>query len=54
MDGNLQNAAENAGQIVYRADSHILERLEVEKVPCAITQEGVKLKVKGIPVNLYN
>ena len=50
-DGNLQRAAETAEQMVYRVDSHILERLGIEKVPSLITQEGVRLKVEEIPVN---
>src|ERR1700757_4572645 len=39
-EGNLQRGMETAGQMVYRADNHILERLGVEKVPSVITQEG--------------
>lgn len=49
-DGNLQRAAEKIGQMVYKADSHMLERLGVEKVPSVITEEGTKLRVEEIPV----
>ncbi|HWP91768.1 MAG TPA: hypothetical protein VNN20_06190 [Thermodesulfobacteriota bacterium] len=49
-DGNLPRAAEKIGQMVYKGDSHILERLGVERVPSVITQEGVRLKVEEIPV----
>ena len=50
-DGNLPRAAEKAGQMVYKADSHILDRLGVEKVPSIITQEGVRLKVGELTIN---
>lgn len=50
-DGNLPKAAEKIGQMVYKADSHILERLGIKKVPSLITQEGVMLKVEEIPIN---
>jgi hypothetical protein len=50
-DGNLPKAAEKIGQMVYRADNHILERLGIERVPSVITQEGVRLKVEEIPTN---
>jgi hypothetical protein len=50
-DGNLQRAAETAGQMVYKADNHILERLGAERVPSVITQERVRLKIEEIPVN---
>jgi len=48
-DGNLPRAAEKIGQMVYRADNRILERLGVERVPSVITQEGTKLRVEEIP-----
>lgn len=50
-DGNLPKAAEKIGQVVYRADNRILERLGVERVPSVITQEGTKLRVEEIPIN---
>ena len=50
-DGNLPKGAEKIGQMVYRADNRILERLGVEKVPSVITQEGGRLKVEEIPTN---
>ena len=50
-DGNLTRAAEKIGQMMYRADNRILDRLGVEKVPSVITQEGVRLKVEEIPTN---
>jgi conjugal transfer pilus assembly protein TraW len=49
-DGNLTKAAEKIGQMVYKGDSHILERLGVERVPSVITQEGTKLRVEEILV----
>jgi len=50
-DGNLKRASTTLGQMVYRADRNILERLGVEKVPSVITQEGERLRVEEIVVN---
>lgn len=47
-DGNIQKASSLAGQIVYKATPFILRRLQVEKVPSLVTQEGKKLRVKEI------
>ena len=35
-----------AGQIVYKASPFMLRRLQIEKVPSIVTQEGKKLRVK--------
>jgi len=45
-DGNLNRASTTLGQMVYRADKGILDRLGVEKVPSVITQEGERLRVE--------
>jgi len=50
-DGNLKRASTTLGQMVYRADRNILERLGVERVPSVITQEGEKLRVEEIVFN---
>ena len=47
-DGNIQKASSLAGQIVYKATPFILRRLQIEKVPSLVTQEGRKLRVKEI------
>jgi len=48
-DGNLERASSIAGQMVYRADKNILDRLGVERVPSVITQDGERLKVEEVP-----
>jgi hypothetical protein len=44
--GNLKRARTTLGQMVYRADRDILDRLGVERVPSVITQEGERLRVE--------
>ena len=45
-DGDIKRASSVAGQIVYKASPFMLKRLQVEKVPSTVTQEGQKLRVK--------
>ncbi len=47
-DGDIKRASSLAGQIVYKASPFMLRRLQVEKVPSLVTQEGRKLKVKEV------
>jgi hypothetical protein len=49
--GNLERASSIAGQMVYRADKNILDRLGVERVPSVITQDGERLRVEEIPIS---
>ena len=48
IDGDIKKASSLAGQAVYRASPLILRRLQVEKVPSRVTQEGQKLRVEEI------
>lgn len=48
-DGNLKRASTIVGQMVYRADKSILDRLGVERVPSVVTQEGERLRVVEVP-----
>ena len=45
-DGDIQRASSLASQAVYKASPFMLKRLQVEKVPSLVMQEGRKLKVK--------
>ena len=45
-DGDIQRASSLAGQSVYKASPFMLRRLQVEKTPSVVTQEGRKLKVE--------
>ena len=47
-DGDIQRASSLTGQIVYKANPFILKRLQIEKVPSLVEQEGRKLKVREI------
>ena len=49
-DGNIQRSSLQAGQIVYRANRFILQRLQIEKVPALVTQDRQKLRVQEIVV----
>ncbi len=48
--GNLKRVSTTLGQMVYRADKHILDRLGVEKVPSVITRHGERLRVEEIEI----
>ncbi len=45
-DGDIRRASSLAGQMVYKASSFMLKRLQIEKVPSIVTQEGGKLRVE--------
>ena len=45
-DGNIRRASSLAGRMVYKASPFMLRRLQIEKVPSLVTQEGKKLRVK--------
>ncbi len=45
-DGDIRRASSLAGEVVYKASPFILRRLQIEKVPSIVTQEGQKLRVK--------
>lgn len=45
-DGDVRAASSLAGRMVYRASPFILERLQVQKTPSLVTQEGLRLRVK--------
>ena len=45
-NGDIRRASLLAGQIVYKASPFMLRRLQIEKVPSIVTQEGKKLRVK--------
>ncbi len=45
-DGDVRAASSLAGRTVYRANPLILERLQVDKTPSLVTQEGLRLRVK--------
>ena len=47
-DGNIQKASSLAEQIVYKATPFMIRRLQIEKVPSLVTQEGQKLMIKEI------
>ncbi len=45
-DGDIRRASSLAGRMVYKASPFMLRRLQVEKVPSLVTQEGRRLRVK--------
>ena len=45
-DGDIKRASSLADQAVYKASPFMLRRLQIEKVPSIITQEGKKLRVE--------
>ena len=45
-DGDIRRASSLAGQIVYKANPFMLTRLQIEKVPSMVTQEGRKLRIE--------
>ena len=45
-DGDIRKASLLAGRMVYKASPFMLRRLQVEKVPSLVTQEGRKLRVE--------
>ncbi len=45
-DGDIQRASLLAGQMVYKASPFVLRRLQIEKVPSLVTQEGRKLRIE--------
>lgn len=45
-DGDVQRASSLAGRMVYKASPFMLRRLQIEKVPSLVTQEGRKLRVR--------
>ena len=47
-DGDIQRASSLAGQIVYGASPFMLRRLQIEKVPSLVTQDGRKLRVEEL------
>lgn len=47
-DGDVRRASSLAGRMVYKATPFMLRRLQVEKVPSLVTQEGRKLRVREI------
>ena len=50
-DGDIRSASSLAGQIVYKASPFMLRRLQVEKVPSLVTQQGRKLSVEEMFLN---
>ncbi len=49
-DGDAERSSLQAGQSVYRTSRLILQRLQIEKVPSLVTQDGQKLRVQEIVV----
>lgn len=47
-DGDIRRASLLAGQPAYKASPFILRRLQIEKVPSLVVQQGKKLKVREI------
>ena len=45
-EGDIKRASSLAGQPVYKASPFMLRRLQIEKVPSLVTQEGRKLRVE--------
>lgn len=45
-DGDIRRASSLAGRMVYKATPFILRRLQIEKVPSLVTQEGRKLRIE--------
>jgi len=45
-DGDIRRASLVAGQMAYKASPFILRRLQIEKVPSLVTQEGRRLRVR--------
>ena len=46
IDGDIRRASLVAGRMVYKASPFMLRRLQVEKAPSLVTQEGRKLRVR--------
>jgi len=47
-DGDIKKASLIAGQVVYKASPFVLRRLQIEKAPSLVTQEGKQLKIREI------
>ena len=47
-DGDIRRASLLAGKMVYKASPFMLRKLQIEKVPSLVTQEGRKLRVEEI------
>ena len=47
-DGDIQRASSLASQAVYKASPFMLKRLQVEKVPSLVMQEGRKLRIREV------
>ncbi len=47
-NGDIRRASLLAGQTVYKATPFMLRRLQIEKVPSLVTQEGRKLRVEQV------
>ena len=47
-DGDIRRASLLAGRMIYKATPFVLKRLQVEKVPSLVRQEGRKLRVREI------
>lgn len=45
-DGDIRRASSLAGRMVYKATPFMLRRLQIEKVPSLVTQDGQRLRVK--------
>ena len=45
-DGDIRRASSLAGRMVYKASPFMLRRLQIEKVPSIVTQEGRKLRIE--------
>ena len=50
-DGDIRRASSLAGRMVYKASPFMLRRLQVEKVPSFVTQEGRELRIKEMILN---
>lgn len=49
-DGDIRRASSLAGRIVYKANPFMLRRLQIEKIPSLIIQEGRKLRIEEMPL----
>lgn len=49
-DGDIRRASSLAGRMVYKATPFMLRRLQVEKVPSLVEQEGRKLRIEEMPL----
>ncbi len=47
-DGDIRRASSLAGRMVYKATPFMLSRLQIEKVPSLVEQEGRRLKVEEL------